>query len=440
MLVKIRVGHIVLLFVLLITKTGVAQQVSLDLNDAIQRTAINNTQVMIANYELAASLEDLDKMRSIYLPQITATATGLATNTPLNAFGTKLQQGAITQADFNPDDLNGPASITNLNTQIMVQQPIINIDALAMKKAVAAKAKAYNYQAVHTKNVLKNQVVKAYLQLQLMYEMLDVLQQAKNTANANLKLATDNQEAGYAQQADVLSVEVRINEIETQTFQVETNIQNISDQLSFLMSVEPGPTYKPSEQLQFTDESSVLGNSMPMNRSDILAMQSQITAYENMLEAADNARLPRLNAFGSYELNNSLDFGDSQHGYIVGLQAAWTIFSGNRNKSDMRKAQIELDKSRTQLTQMVSQDKLEYAVAKRKMLEAQQKLKLTDIAIQQSREVLRVKTDRFAAGLEKTTDILMAETTVSQKEMEHAQAVFEYKSAYADMLLLLEKD
>jgi outer membrane protein TolC len=440
MSVNIRSGQLPLLLFFLFAKILSAQPVQLDLKEAIQRTTANNFQVKIANYELAAALEDLDKMKSIFLPQVTVSATGMATNTPLNAFGTKLQQGAITQADFNPDDLNGPASIGNLNTQIMVQQPILNLDAMAMKKAVAAKSDAYNYQAVRTNYVLQNHVVKAYLQLQLMYEMMGVLQQAKNTAEANLKLANDNLEAGYIQRADVLSVEVRINEIATQLFQVENNIQHISDQLSFLMGTEPGQIYTPAEALEYRDESAILSENMPANRSDILAMQSQVAAHENMLDAADKTRLPRLNAFGSYDLNNSLDFGDSQHGYMIGLQAAWTIFNGNKNKSDMRKSQIEVDKSRTQMAQVIAQNTLEIAAAKRKMTEAQQKLKLTETAIQQSKEVLRIKTDRFAEGLERTTDILMAETTVSQKEMEYAQAVFEYKIAYADLLLLLEKN
>ena len=417
-----------------------SQAISLSLEDALKRTETNNQQIKVTDYELAAALEDVEKMKSIYLPQITASATGMATNTPLNAFGTKLQQGAITQADFNPDDLNEPGSITNLNTQILVQQPILNKDATAMKKAMMAKSTAYNYQTIRTKQVLKKQVKQAYLQLQFMYEMLEVLNKAKATTEANLKLANDNLEAGYIQRADVLSVEVRINEIETQIFQTDNNIQNISDQLSFLMDNDLGQKYKPENNLEFVDESAALANEIPATRSDIKAMESQVEANQFMLEAAEKASVPRLNAFGSYDLNNSLDFDDSQHGYMLGLQASWIIFNGNKNKSAARKAKIELDKSRMQLAQLVSQKQLEYEMAKRKMTEAQQKMKLAEIAIQQSKESLRIKTDRFTQGLERTTDLLMAETTLSQKELQYVEAVFQYQMAYAELLLMLEKN
>ena len=79
----------------------------------------------------------------------------------------------------------------------MVRQPILNLDAKAMKEALSAKSDAYNQQAIRTKHVLKNHVVQAYLQLQLMYEAKDVLLQAKETAMANLKLTKDNLDAGY---------------------------------------------------------------------------------------------------------------------------------------------------------------------------------------------------------------------------------------------------
>lgn len=110
-------------------------------------------------------------------------------------------------------------------------------------------------------------------------------------------------------------------------------------------------------------------------------------------------------------------------GYVC-ERAGWTIFNGNKNKSAARKAKIELEKSQMQLAQMISQNQMQYELTKRKMMEAEQKINLAEKAIEQSRESLRIKTDRFAEGLERTTDILMAETTVAQKEMELVEAVF----------------
>lgn len=411
----------------------------LSLSDALDKTMNNNQQIKVADYEYMSAQVDVEKMKSLYLPQIEASATGSANNLPLQAFGTKLQQGAIQQSDFIPASLNSPSSITNLQTQLMVRQPLINLDAKAMKGALIAKSNAFSQQVVRTKKVLRFHVAQAYLQLQLTYNMVEVLKQAKKTAEANLKLTRDNMAAGYVQNADVLFVEVRVNEIENQLFQTKSNIQNISDQLSFLMGESYGQQYMPTDELKDANQSNILIEKIPTTRSDVKAMELQINAHQQMLVAAQKANFPRVNAFGSYELNNNLDFGDAQHGYLVGIQASWMVFNGNKNKSAVNKAKIEIEKAHIQLNQLIAQNNLEFEMAKRKMLEARNKIILTEKSIEQSKESLRIKTDRYAEGLEKTTDILMAETQVSQKEMEYIEAVYQYQLAYSQILLILEK-
>ncbi len=411
----------------------------LTLSESLGRAMDNNRQVKVADYDYMASLSDVDKMKSLYLPQVEASATGSANNLPLQAFGTRLQQGAIGEADFLPTSLNSPSSISNLQTQLMVRQPILNLDARAMKEALTAKSNAFKQQAVRTKKVLRYQVAQAYLQLQLAYEMTDVLLQAKKTAAANLKLTQDNVDAGYLQKADVLSVELRINEIDNQLFETESNIQNISDHLSFLMGSGFGTIYIPTDELTDSDVSEILVEQLPADRSDIKAVAFQVEAQKHALNSAQKTSLPRLNAFGLYELNSNLGFNEAQHGYLLGLQASWNIFNGNKNKSAVNKARIELEKSQTQLEQFISQNNMEFEMAKRKLLESRNKIRLAEKAIEQSKESLRIKTDRYAEGLEKTTDILMAETKTSQKEMDYIEAVYQYQLAYAQILLMLEK-
>jgi outer membrane protein TolC len=69
---------------------------------------------------------------------------------------------------------------------------------------------------------------------------------------------------------------------------------------------------------------------------------------------------------------------------------------------------------------------------------ANDKINLTKQAIEQSKESLRIKMDRYAEGLEKTTDILNAETLLSNKEMDYIHALYEYQQAYAKINMILE--
>jgi hypothetical protein len=55
---------------------------------------------------------DYRQSNSLFLPSITASHTAIATNNPLMAFGSKLNQATITASDFNPEILNNPDRTT----------------------------------------------------------------------------------------------------------------------------------------------------------------------------------------------------------------------------------------------------------------------------------------------------------------------------------------
>lgn len=415
-------------------------KVTLSLVDAVEKTMANNHQIKMANFDHIAAHSDVEQMKSLYLPQVEATVNSTINNLPLPAFGSRLQQGAIVPSDFAPEVLNNPSSIFNLQSQLIVRQPILNLDGRASKEALIAKKNALQQQSINVQKKLRHQVVQTYLQLQLNYEVNKVLQIAKSTAVANLKLTQDNLDAGYVKKVDVLAVELMISDLDHQLLETNQNIQNTSDQLSFLMGASFGNLYQPMDTLSEQDQSDLLMEKLPTDRSDLLATQHQIKAKQHQLTALQKANAIRLNAFGYYELNNSLDFKEAQHGYLIGMRASWRIFNGNKDKSAVQKARIELEKYQTTLNQLTERNKLELEIAKRKMTQAQSKISLTKKAIAQAEEVLRIKSNRYAEGLVLTTEILDATTKVAQMQMDYKEAVYQYRKNYEQVLFYLEKN
>ena len=141
------------------------------------------------------------------------------------------------------------------------------------------------------------------------------------------------------------------------------------------------------------------------------------------------AFLPRFNAFGSYELYDDQIFQADANGYLFGAELSWDLFQGYKRFGKAQKSKAEFEKSKLQYEQYMSQSQLELNKAKRMFLDAENRLNLTALALEQSKESLRIRTNRFTEGLEKTTDLLMAETQYAQKQLEYYQTVFEYNYA-----------
>ncbi|PWK18505.1 TolC family protein [Xanthomarina spongicola] len=429
------------IFSLLISSVVVqAQQlVPITKAEVLAKVSEENRSIKISEQEYLEAKADFNQTNAVFLPNITASHTGMATTNPLMAFGSKLNQEILTPSDFNPDLLNNPGQVENFATRIEIQQPLINVDGMYQRKAAKSKMEAQALQIERTSDYYAFEVEKAYMQLQLAYKGVDVLEKALETANENKRLADNSFKQGYLQRADVLSVEVRVNEVKNQLQTAKSNVKNVSNYLSFLMSDTNDVVFKPSDSLTISTFGLMETETISENRSDIKAMQLATDAYETMNKADNMSFLPRLNAFGSYELYDDQIFQFDASGYIFGAQLSWNILDGSKRFGKAQKSKAEFEKSKLQYEQYVSQNQLELNKAKRMLTDAENRLNLTKLALEQSEESLRIRTNRYEEGLEKTTDLLLAETQYSQKQLEYYQTIFEYNYAQAYLQYLTKE-
>ena len=406
--------------------------------EVLNQVSENNTSIKISEQEFLQAKADYRQTNAVFLPNISISHTGISTTNPIMAFGSKLNQAIITTADFDPNLLNNPDAITNFATKFEIQQPLINADGIYQRKAARSKVNVMALQTKRTSDYLIFEVEKSYMQLQLAYKAVDVLEKALEAAKVNKKIADNNFKQGYMQRVDVLEVEVRVTEVKNQLQTAKSNVKNASNYISFLMNDSSQVILKPSDSLTISmlniDNKTVSGN-----RADIKAMELASNAYKNMYKADKMAFLPRLNAFGSYELYDNKIFQGDASGYLVGAQLSWNILEGTKRFGKAQKSKATYEKSKLKYEQYVSLSNLDLNKAKRMLIDAKNKFELTTLALEQSKESLRIRTNRFKEGLEKTSDLLNAETQYAQKQLEYYQTIFEYNYAYAYLQFLTKE-
>ncbi|MBP6373654.1 MAG: TolC family protein [Flavobacterium sp.] len=413
---------------LLCIPLGTFAQDTLQITQAelLQKTVEKNIQLKIAQQNNAAAKADYRQTNALFMPSIAASYTGISTTNPLMAFGSKLNQEILSASDFNPDLLNNPTKTKNFATKIEVLQPLINSDGWLARKAAYGKMDAYVLQTARYQEYLNWETSKAYRQLQLSYKALAVMQKAKRTVLANLKTVQHYFAQGLIQKTDVLAMQIRVNEVENQVQFGLSSVQNASDYLAFLMDDKnQNVIYKPADELSETQTSIEPTLLLPDSRKDIQALSKSTDAYQAMHLSSKLSLLPKLNAFGNYELYDTEFLGTKAKGYTVGAQLSWSIFDGYSSLGKIEKAKAEAQKSSFELAQYKAKSQLELNSAWRNLTDLTNKVSLSKLALEQSQEAYKIKVNRFTQGLEKTTDLLNSETQVLQKELEHIQAVFE---------------
>ncbi|MBL7743951.1 MAG: TolC family protein [Chitinophagaceae bacterium] len=419
-------------FFLLLSPIASAQDAmkKLSLKEAIDSALRNNKDIRLAGWEEKIAVSKWKETHAIFLPQLDLSYSAMNTNNPLNVFGFKLQQQSVKAEDFNPALLNSPGGYSDFASKLQLKQPVFNMDLLYMRKAAASQTDIYKFKTQRTKEYLVFEVKKAYMQLQLSYDAIDVLQEALKTANAMYTFTSNRVQEGLMQQSDALNVKVWITSVETNLAEAKSGVQNASDYLSLLMGRSIGTTYETekidTENIIVSDTSGI-----PVNRSDFAAMKKAIETSDLMIRSSKMSYLPKINAFGSYQFNDSRILGFGADSYLAGIQLTWDVFKGNSTKNKIATQTLERDKLAEQLTNQQEQSQLELNKTTRQLADAQYKISQQNAAVKSAAEALRILQDRYEQGLVNSTDVLLSQTQLSQQKLGLAQAIFNQNTTAA---------
>lgn len=431
---------IILSSVLLSFSVQAQETKHISMNEAVTTASKNNSQVKMAEIDRQVANANYRQTDAVFLPQIEVGYTALSTNNPLNAFGFLLQQQSVTEMDFAPASLNHPGATQDYSANIQAKLPLFNLDMIYARKGAKAQEEVYKYKAERTKEYVEFEVRKAYTQLQFAYRARTILQGSLKDVEQIYESVNNFYAQGLVQKSDVLQAKVQVNTLEAALAKAESNVYNASDGLKLLMgSKEFGGLYETDSLVQRSAEASAT-LAVSLYRSDVLALTKAVDASSFMVKSSKMAYLPRINAFGSYALNDSKPFGFDSDSYLIGLNVSWTLFSGNQNRNKIRSYRFQRDKMQEELNLHLSQSQMEISKTKRDLLDLEVEINKHQTSVEQAGEALRILTNRHNEGLVSTTDLLMSQAQLAQQKLQLAQAVMSYNvtTSYWDFLLEFE--
>ena len=406
----------------------------LQLSEAIQLAEANNKTLKESGLNSSIASEKYKQSSAMFMPQVDLSYSALFTDNPLNAFGFNLQQGIVTAADFDPSKLNNPSLTKDFGSKIEVMQPLINPDLFYQRKAAKKGKEIAELQKMRTSEYVAFQVKQTYMELALAYDAKEVIDRALATSAEGLKRAQSFYDEGLIQRTDLLDAQIFNSKLETDLSQAINSIQDISDRLSLVMGTETGIQYT-IDKVTETAEADFSYNDL---RTDFVAMNKAIEAQTMMKQASKMNFLPKLNAFGSYQYNDSKFAQFDKGSYLVGIKLSWNIFNGMRDKRSINISNYEIQRLNTQLSQQKDEAKAELMKSTRALETLSKETVNNQQMVEQAREALRILQDRYSEGLVSTTDLLRSQTQLAQTELALTQSVFKKNVTKAYIELLTE--
>lgn len=412
-------------------------QVELKLQEAIEQMEKNNSQLKVQQFYTDMASTELSGTISGFLPKISIGYSGNFTNDPLHSFGFKLQQKIVTQADFNPAVLNDPKTMSHFNTKMLIQQPIFNYDVYSARNALKEKLKASGFQQKYAVSLLTVEIKNSYTTLQYLYQARKAVREGIIAYREVLRNTQNLQTQGYAKPTDVLMVKVNLLETQNKEVEIENNISNLSDYLSWLMGTETKNIFRPAEELS---KSPYEFTSQPFSdsRADIQAIKSGIAAQQYLLSVTKRRAYPRLNAFGEYNFSDKKLFGFGSNAFMVGVSLTWNIFNGTETAHAIRLTKFGIQKAEAELTVYIEKSNLQLQKAKREASSNLLKIDFAEAAKNEAGESLRILRNRFEQGLEKVSDLLIAQASQLENEVKYFEAIKDYNLTLIQIELLTQ--
>jgi outer membrane protein TolC len=404
---------------------------------------------MRAGEAAAQAGEGLKALRGI-LPTVRLESGYARTTDPIGAFGTTLRQRAITQEDFDPARLNYPSAVPAWTGAVVLEQPLVNVDAWVGRQAAAHATEAREASSSWTEVATRVEVVRAYYGSVLSAERVETLEAAYEAVRGHVRQAEALAEQGMVTRSDALLARVKAGEVETQLIEARGDASLVKRQLALLLGA-PGDTgfslpseLPSSKQVRALDALSAGaaagGGAGVLERADVRAAAAGHAAARADVRRARSVWLPRVNGMARYDWNSpDAPFGGPEN-WSVGVVASWTPFAGAAQLSDLRATEGREQVARAQADAARAQAELEASAKENAWRVALERLRIADDAVAQSAEAHRIVTRKYEGGLAGVVELLGASASETEARLRQSHARWEAIVRAAERLQAAGRD
>jgi outer membrane protein len=405
-------------------------EAQLTLRDALaEATRAGYTNRIAAGNVASQRAQALAPLKGI-LPSVRVEAGYVRTTDPIGVFGTTMRQRVVTQADFAPERLNHPSPSANYQAAIVLEQPLLNTDAWAGRRAADHAADAARAAEEWTWLTTRVDVVRAYYGAVLAAERVVALRDAARAARAHVAQAEAMVRQGLATRSDALLASVRAGDVDAQLAEAAGAAITARRQLAVLLGRDGGDV--PDDFIGVTHlpptariQAEVAGDTAARTagpRADLRAATDALAAARDDAFRARTSLLPRLNGFARYDWNSPTGLYAGDRNWTVGVMAAWTPFAGASEVADVKATVGRAQSAQAQAEAARANARLEIEQTRIALSVALTRLEIAEHATAQSAEAHRIVSRQYAGGLAGVVALLEAQATETQSALALSQA------------------
>lgn len=334
-----------------------------------------------------------------------------------------------------------PSILDNYSTQVSVFQPLFTGFRLVGSNNAAeqtAKASAEDYNK--DRSDLVYNVKNSYWNLYKANEIKKVADENVDQIKAHLADARNLLNVGMLTQNDVLKLEVQLSDALYKQVDANNSVKLAMVALNNVMSISLDTEIEIASasgvRTKIFDDLNKLIASAFDNRPEVKAADYRVKVSEAGVTIAKSSWYPQINLFGNYYYSkpnqrilptrNQFD-GTWDAGVSLSMNIwDWltTAHQSEQAEATLTQANDMFGALKDNVTLEVTQNYLNVNLAK-------QKIEISELAVKQAEENLRVTSEKFKSGLALTSDAIDAEVALLVAKWNYTNSVVDYELAKA---------
>lgn len=391
--------------------------VDLNLPKTVQMALDYNRDIKMSQYQLKSAEAAINEAKSKKMPQV-----GYTFNTSRSASPAV----ASTQNTFS----NGVTVDLPLYTGGLYEG---QIDNAKLGKTDAQET------ILKTEQATKYSAIEGYYQLLANKELQGVYHEAVDNLQGHLDNVQAQYNVGTKAKVDVLSSDVSLANAKTTALTAdnavaisESNLNNIlglplETKLNLADHQLPFDTYNISLQ-EATDYAMKY-------RPEVLQAALAVQTAENNIDIADASNKPTVKVSGgnNWKDNTFPGIDANKRSWNIGASVTYSFYDGGATKAKVDQAKQALLVARETEQKTREAVQLEVKRAYLNIRSAAQKVEETQTVVDQARENYRIQNIRYQAGVGINLDVLDAQLSLNEAQVNHIQALYDYNVGIAKL-------
>jgi outer membrane protein TolC len=391
----------------------------LTLQECLQKAKENNPALKSSAWDSRIARETVRQVSAAYLPRVDAQA----------GYSMQLEPQAVIISGRTAETQEPDYAFAGLSASYTIYD-FGRRDARAQQAGANVDVASQNFEARRSDVAL--QVIEAYFGILETGKLIQAAGEEVAQVEEHRRVAQVLLEEGVVTRNDVLQAEVRLAAARQKLLAIRNRRENLWLQLNFITGNQA------AFRAELDESTAIAGGGQTVQGGNLdLSRRHDIQALRHNLEAGEyEVKESRSNFFPEVYTRLALDYVQNDKVREQTIMSATlgikiNLFDGYASTAAREKALKNRSKIQDTLLLAEQQARLEAGTAANDEAVAKERIIVAETAIRQSEENLRINRERYRERVGTATEVLDAQTLVTQSKTDYYQAFYDHQTATA---------